>query len=131
MIEPDKAVPPEAERSLPPADTIAGKTARGLLERYPIWPVIRFFSEKKVPEHSASGWYMMGGIALFLFMVQVVTGILLMVYYKPGQPWQSVNYLVMEVPFGALIRSVHHWSANLMVLTLFLHMFSTLFMKAY
>ena len=54
-----------------------------------------------------------------------------MVYYRPGAPWQSVQRIVMEVPFGATIRSIHHWSANLMVLALFVHLFSTLFMKAY
>jgi cytochrome b6 len=37
----------------------------------------------------------------------------------------------MVVPFGNIIRSIHHWSANLMVLSLFVHMFSTFFMKAY
>lgn len=124
-------IPPEAEAVLPPLDTRLGRFSRGLLHRYPIWPVIRFFMEKKVPEHKQSAWYMLGGIALFFFVIQLLTGILLMVYYKPGQPWQSVNRIVMEVPFGALIRSMHHWGANLMILTLLLHMFSTLFMKAY
>ncbi|MBN2340581.1 MAG: cytochrome b N-terminal domain-containing protein [Deltaproteobacteria bacterium] len=124
-------IPKEAEAALPPADSRMGKFYRALLKRYPIWPVIQFFMGKKVPEHKHSAWYMLGGIALFLFLIQLVTGVLLMVYYKPGQPWASVNRIVMEVPFGALIRSIHHWSANLMILTLFLHMFSTLFMKAY
>jgi quinol-cytochrome oxidoreductase complex cytochrome b subunit len=124
-------IPADAEASLPAADTRMGRFYRGLLKRYPIWPVIQFFMGKKVPEHKHSAWYMLGGIALFFFVIQIITGILLMVYYKPGQPWQSVNRIVMEVPFGALLRSMHHWSANLMILTLFLHMFSTLFMKAY
>ncbi len=124
-------IPQDAEANLPPADTRLGKLVRGALERYPIWPVIKFFLGKKVPDHRHSGWYMLGGMALFFFIVQLVTGVLLMVYYKPGQPWMSVNRIVMEIPYGALIRSVHHWSANLMILTLFLHMGSTLFMKAY
>jgi cytochrome b6 len=73
----------------------------------------------------------MGGIAIFFLVVQITTGLLLMVYYRPAQPWGSVQRIVMEVPFGNVIRSIHHWAANLMVLTLFLHMFSTFFMKAY
>ncbi len=124
-------IPPEAEQALPPAGTLAGKLARGLLERFPIWPVIAFFSKKRVPVHRHSVWYMMGGLALFFFVVQIVTGILLMVYYRPSQPWQSVQRIVTEVPFGNIIRSVHHWSANLMILVLFVHMFSTFFMKSY
>ncbi|MGE5784838.1 MAG: cytochrome b, partial [Myxococcales bacterium] len=90
-----------------------------------------FLSHKSVPKHKHSAWYAMGGIALFFFIVQIVTGILLMVYYRPSQPWQSVQRIVNEVPFGNVVRSIHHWAANLMVLSLFMHLFSTFFMKAY
>ncbi len=130
---PDSRVPlaPEVEAQLPPANRPAGKIARGLLERFPIWPIIAFLAKKKVPEHRHTPWYMLGGIALFFLTVQLLTGILLMVYYRPSQPWQSVQRIVMEVPFGNIVRSIHHWSANLMVLALFVHMFSTFFMKAY
>lgn len=124
-------IPEDAERELPPPGTRLGKASRALLARYPIWPVVRFFLGKRVPIHGQSHWYMAGGIALFLFLVQICTGVLLMVYYRPDQPWASVNRIVMEVPYGALIRSVHHWAANLMIFTLFVHMLSTFFMKAY
>jgi cytochrome b6 len=124
-------IPEDAEAALPPPGTGLGRLARGLLARYPVWPVVRFFLGKRVPEHRHSVWYMLGGMALFFFAVQLVTGVLLMVYYQPGQPWASVNRIVMEVPYGALVRSMHHWSANLMILTLFMHMFSTMLMKAY
>ncbi len=125
------SIPPEAEASLPPAGTRTGRAARWLLARYPVWPVVAHLADKKVPRHRHSAWYAMGGIVLFFFAVQVVTGVLLMVYYDPGQPWQSVQRIVMEVPYGALIRSVHHWAANGMILAVFLHMFSTFFLKAY
>jgi len=124
-------VPKEAEDSLPPESSVSGKLLRYLLRRLPVWPLIAFFAKKKVPQHRHSGWYTLGGIAMFFFVVQVVTGVLLMIYYNPGSPWQSVQRIVMEIPFGGLIRSIHHWSANLMILTLFLHMFSAFFMKAY
>lgn len=124
-------VPRDAEPHLPSAETRAGKLSRALLGRYPVWPIIDFLSKKSVPKHRHSAWYAMGGIAMFFFMVQIATGILLMVYYRPSQPWQSVQRIVTEVPFGNVIRSIHHWAANLMVLTLFFHLFSTFFMKAY
>ena len=124
-------LPPDAEAALPPAGSRAGRLCRGLLRRYPVWPVIDFMARKRVPQHRHSVWYMLGGMALFFFAVQVVTGILLMVYYRPSEPWQSVQRIVMEVPFGNVLRSVHHWGANLMVLTVFVHLFSTFFMKAY
>ena len=128
---PVPVIPEDAKSHLPPEDTLMGKAARGLLSRYPVWPIVRFLMGKKVPIHRHSGWYMLGGIALFFFVMQIITGVLLMIYYQPANPWASVNRIVMQVPFGAVIRSMHHWSANLMILTLFLHMFSTMFMKAY
>lgn len=125
------SIPPEAQAHLPPAGTRTGRAARWLLARYPVWPIVAHLADKKVPRHRHSAWYAMGGIVLFFFAVQVVTGVLLMVYYNPGQPWQSVQHIVMEVPYGALVRSVHHWAANLMILAIFLHLFSTFFLKAY
>ncbi len=88
---------------------------------------------KTVPVHRQSYWYYLGGITLFLFVVQVCTGILLLLYYRPSanEAFESVQYLVTKVQFGWLVRSIHSWSANLMVLTAFAHMFSVLFLKAY
>lgn len=124
-------IPPDAEKVLPPADSVAGKASRAFLRRVPIWPVIEFLSHKKVPRHKHSFWYTLGSMGLFFLIVQIVTGVLLMIYYSPSQPWSSVQRIVMEIPFGGLIRSIHHWSANLMLLALFVHLFSTFFMKAY
>jgi cytochrome b6 len=131
MSEPLFPIPSEANDALPPPNTLSGRAARALLGRFPVWPIIDFLSHKSVPKHKHSAWYAMGGIALFYFVVQLVTGILLMVYYRPSEPWQSVQRIVAEVPYGNVIRSLHHWAANLMILTLFLHLFSTFFMKAY
>src|SRR3989339_280770 len=124
-------IPEAAETRLPPAGTLSGRATRFFLRRYPVWDVLDALSRKRVPVHRHSFWYMMGGIALFFFAVQVVTGVLLMVYYRPSQPWASVNRIVMEIPFGGLVRSVHHWAANLMIATLFVHLVSTLLMKAF
>jgi cytochrome b6 len=72
-------------------------------------------------------------MSLFLFTVQVVTGILLLLYYRPSaeNAFESVQFIVTEVEFGWLIRSVHSWSANLLILALFIHMFSVYFLSAY
>lgn len=131
MMGPDYEIPPDAEAQLPQPDKLTGKLSRYLLRRYPVWPIIDHLAKKVVPRHRDTVWYNMGGIALFFLVVQIITGALLMVYYRPAQPWASVQRIVMEVPYGNLIRSIHNWSANLMILTLFIHMFSTFFMKAY
>lgn len=88
---------------------------------------------KTVPLHRLSYWYFLGGITLFLFIIQVLTGILLLLYYRPGanEAFESVQYIMTQVQFGWLIRSIHSWSANLMIFTAFAHMFSVLFLKAY
>ena len=90
-------------------------------------------SKKKVPIHHHTVWYYMGGVSLFLFIVQVISGILLLFYYRPGEDtsFESVRFLLTKVDFGWLIRSLHNWSANLMVLFVFIHMFSTFFTRAY
>lgn len=89
--------------------------------------------KKEIPIHRHSIWYYFGGMTLFLFTVQVGTGILLLLYYRPSAEtaFESVQFIVTEVQFGWLIRSVHSWSANLMIATLFIHMFSVYFMRAY
>src|SRR6202795_5213423 len=88
---------------------------------------------KTVPMHKLSYWYFLGGITLFLFMIQVCTGILLLLYYRASanEAFESVQYITTQVQFGWLVRSIHSWSANLMILTAFAHMFSVLFLKAY
>jgi len=89
--------------------------------------------KKAVPIHNLSHWYFLGGITLFLFMIQVCTGILLLLYYRPGanEAFESVQYIMTRVQFGWLIRSIHSWAANLMILTAFAHMFSVVFLRSY
>ncbi len=109
------------------------RVARWLDERLPMSGVISFFSKKTVPRHKHSFWYYFGGLTLFFFIIQVVTGILLALYYKPSpeQAYESVQRIVDEVPYGWLVRSIHSWTANLMIGSLFIHMFSAFLMKAY
>jgi ubiquinol-cytochrome c reductase cytochrome b subunit len=77
--------------------------------------------------------YYLGGITLFLFMIQVVTGTLLVLYYQPtaDTAYDSVKYITSVVEFGWLIRSVHHWAANLMIICLVLHVVRIFVQGAY
>ena len=102
-------------------------------ERLSISSLARLAEKKEVPVHRHSVWYYFGGMTLFLFTVQVVTGILLLLYYRPSSEnaFESVQFIMTEVQFGWLIRSIHSWSANLMIATLFIHMFSVYFTRAY
>ncbi len=101
-------------------------------ERLGLGEVLAFARHKQVPVHKHSFWYYWGGISLFLFLVQAFTGILLLVYYRPGaEAFESVRQITYQMHFGWLIRSAHSWSANLMIFAIFVHMFSVFFMKAY
>ncbi|HEY5611183.1 MAG TPA: cytochrome b N-terminal domain-containing protein, partial [Thermoanaerobaculia bacterium] len=102
-------------------------------ERLSLSTLRELAEHKTVPAHRFSVLYLLGGMTLFFFIVQVVTGILLMLYYRPSaeEAFESVEFIMTTVPFGWLIRSVHSWSANLMVYFAFVHLATVYFMKAY
>src|SRR5512143_3229006 len=102
-------------------------------ERLSIAALQEFATHKTVPVHRYAAIYYLGGMTLFFFLVQVLTGILLMIYYRPSaaEAYESVEFIMTTVSFGWLIRSIHSWSANLMVFFAFLHLASVYFTKAY
>jgi len=102
-------------------------------ERLDLTAIRHFVAEKSVPVHRHSVWYYMGGITLFLVGIQVATGILLLLYYRPSasEAYESVKFIVSQVEFGWLIRNLHSWSANLLIFMAFVHLFSTLFLRSY
>ncbi|MBI3649616.1 MAG: cytochrome b N-terminal domain-containing protein [Acidobacteria bacterium] len=102
-------------------------------DRAGLEPLRALAHKKTVPLHRHSVWYYFGGMTLFLFAIQVGTGILLLLYYRPSaeNAFESVQFIMTEVRFGWLVRSIHSWSANLMIATMFVHMFSAYLMKAY
>jgi len=73
-----------------------------LQERLALSAVRDFIAHKSVPRHSATIWYYFGGITLFLFGIQVVTGILLLLYYRPtpSEAYEGVQFLMTRVSFG-------------------------------
>src|SRR5947207_577261 len=110
-----------------------GKIQSWLDDRVGLGALRELAREKQIPLHRHSIWYYFGGMTLFLFTVQVVTGGLLLLYYRPSAEtaFESVQFIMADVRFGWLIRSIHSWSANLMIATLFIHMFSAYLMRAY
>lgn len=80
-----------------------------------------------------NAWYALGSVLLALFIIQVVTGVLLLVYYIPSteQAFASVQRIMNQIPFGWLIRNLHAVGANIIIAFLLLHLLSVLFMAAY
>lgn len=104
-----------------------------LSARLPIEGAREQLEKKRVPVHKYGFFYYLGGICLYLMIVQIVTGILLLFYYQPTEAnaYESVRFLMTKVSFGWLVRSVHAWSANIFIGALFVHLFSTFMLKAY
>ncbi len=113
--------------------SVKRKTYNWLDERFNLSGLIEFAKKKSVPSFRETIWYYFGGIALLLFVIQVLTGILLLMYYQGTEDsaYESVKFISTKVSFGWLIRSVHSWSANLMILAAFIHMFSVYFIKSF
>ena len=101
--------------------------------RLPLSAFVGVARHKRVPVHRLTPLYYFGGMTLFFLLVQIVTGILLMLYYRPStnQAFESVEFLMTTVPFGWLVRSLHSWSANLMVFSCCVHLATVFFTKAY
>lgn len=89
--------------------------------------------KKEVPVHRLSWAYYLGGLALFFFTVQIVTGLMLLFYYQPtvSDAHASVEHLVAHVPGGALVRNTHSWASSMMIASVFVHILTAFGMKAF
>ena len=102
-------------------------------ERYDWVGMKKLAKSKLIPEHRYDLWYYTGGITLFLFILQFVTGMLLALYYVPHIDFahKSIIEIVTKLNLGWFFRSLHHWGAQLSIVFLFIHLFGTLLMKSY
>ena len=92
----------------------------------------RHFLLEEIPD--SAGWaQVFGSVALFLFMVQALTGILLAFNYAPtpGDAYDSLQYVIRNVAGGRLVHGLHHWGSSLMVVVVFLHMAQVFIYGAY
>lgn len=102
-------------------------------ERYDIDGLKRLAKRKLVPQHRYDFLYYTGGITLFLFILQFITGMLLAFYYIPhiDFAYESIIDIVTKINMGWFFRSLHHWGAQLCIVFVFIHLFGTLLVKSY
>ncbi len=103
-------------------------------ERFKLRELLPPIVKHPAPEYAVSNpLYCLGGTAFLCFLILVATGIFLAMYYKPTplEAYKSVEHIMIAVPMGSLIRSVHHWAANTMIAAVMLHMMRIYFMGAY
>jgi quinol-cytochrome oxidoreductase complex cytochrome b subunit len=110
---------------------MTAKLMSWLDERLGLQGIYSTVLDRKVPK--VNWWFTLGSASLFLFAMQALTGIFLTVYYvpSPDHAYDSIQYIMTGVPFGWLIRGIHHWGASLMVIFVFAHMLRTFFFGAY
>jgi len=86
---------------------------------------------RKIPK--VNWLYTLGSATLFVAILQIVTGILLTIYYvpTPDHAYDSVQYITTQVPAGWLIRGLHHWGASAMVVLVVIHMLRVILHGAY
>jgi ubiquinol-cytochrome c reductase cytochrome b subunit len=103
-----------------------------LEERTGLPSSVAHFMNEEIP--ASAGWHQVfGSVAMFCFLVQVFTGILLAMNYAPtpGEAYNSVRYIATELTGGRMIRGLHHWGASMMIVVVVLHMVQTFLWGAY
>src|SRR5947199_9748426 len=93
---------------------------------------VRTFLYEDIP--ASSGWHQVfGSVAMFLFMVQAFTGIMLAFNYAPtpGEAYNSLRYILTELTCGRIMRGLHHWGASMMIVVVVLHMVQVFLYGAY
>ena len=107
--------------------------------RLNLTPLIKEIADKPVPDHAnpfktgSAYIYCLGGISLIVILLQILTGMFLMLYYSPSpdHAYASVNYIKNEVLFGGFVQNLHRVGASAAILMVFLHMMRVYFTKSY
>lgn len=80
----------------------------------------------KLPRHAVRirFTWCAGGVTFLFYLITVVTGIILMFYYRPTaeHAYHDIKYLQFDVPFGMIMRNMHRWAAHAMVIAVWIHM---------
>jgi len=117
---------------IPPRPHPAGGVYGWFQDRLNVETLWRALFIRKIP-FGVNLLYTLGFASLALFLVQASTGMLLALYYSPSpdHAYDSVEYLISQVPYGQVIRGIHRWGASAMVVLVVLHLLVTFFMGAY
>lgn len=117
------------------AESLAVRVTNFVRDRFPVDKMnFHYMVEKKeVPVHSMSWGYYTGGLTMFFFMIQVITGLFLIFYYQPtvSDAFISVEFINNHVSGGALIRNMHAWSSSAMIFFAMLHLIVAFAMKSF
>lgn len=111
-----------------------GFVAQWFSERIPVTgDQLRELTNEPVPNHLKRWWFCLGGTPAYLFVVQIVTGILLAFYYSPSPQtaYESIGYITNQATYGWYFRSIHKWAATFMIAAVILHQMRVYFTCAF
>ena len=102
-------------------------------QRFPLMSLWREHIAEYYAPKNFNVWYYFGSLALLVLVIQIVTGIFLVMHYKPdaAQAFASVEYIMRDVPWGWLIRYMHSTGASAFFIVVYLHMFKALLYGSY
>ena len=113
------------------------KPASGLLTwvdtRFPLMSNWRAHMSEYYAPKNFNFWYFFGSLAMLVLVIQIVTGIFLVMHYKPDaqKAFESVEYIMREVPWGWLVRYMHSTGASMFFVVVYLHMFRGMIYGSY
>ena len=114
-------------------DKPAGDLITWVDQRFPLMENWRAHMSEYYAPKNFNFWYIFGGLAMLVLVIQIVTGIFLVMHYKPdgAKAFESVEYIMREVPWGWLVRYMHSTGASMFFVVVYLHMFRGLIYGSY
>ena len=102
-------------------------------QRFPLITLWKEHAAEYYAPKNFNFWYYFGSLAMFVLVIQIVTGIFLVMHYKPdaSQAFASVEYIMRDVPWGWLVRYMHSTGASAFFVVVYLHMFRGLLYGSY
>ena len=102
-------------------------------QRFPLMSLWRDHLSQYYAPKNFNFWYFFGGLAMLVLVIQIVTGIFLVMHYKPSaaEAFASVEYIMRDVPAGWFIRYMHSTGASAFFIVIYLHMFRGLMYGSY
>ncbi len=121
------------EIKVPNNATVAQKGLAWVDSRFPLSKLFKEHMSEYYAPKNFNFWYFFGSLAIVVLVIQIVTGIFLVMNYKPDamKAFDSVEYIMREVPWGWLIRYMHSTGASMFFVVVYLHMFRGLIYGSY
>jgi menaquinol-cytochrome c reductase cytochrome b subunit len=125
-------VAPKKKKKEPTVVQVANYPLDWLEERSGLIGGVKYFLFRKVP-HDIGWWHTLGSATLTAFLVQVLTGSILAMYYQPhpDKAYESIQHITNDLTLGWLVRGMHRWGASVFIILMFFHMARVFLFGAY